>query len=323
MVNIRIARLLYYIENYAKDALPQRYFAARRPTRLDQVANLDLAELRRRLRYYNKLAVPFTPALEAHTIKGTPRGASRYYFDFMETARYFPATSRVSTLFGDVTHVPDVATVVKSRPIGEHNANSVLMKLDKFRHFRQTHDAIPFSEKKAGVVWRGAPNNDRRLSLVKTFSGHPHIDVGTTGKNSPPEWQKPFLSIEQQLQYRYILSIEGNDVATNLKWIMSSNSLCFSPKLRFETWYMEGSLEAGRHYVEIRDDMSDLEEKFEYYERNPAEAQVIVREAQAYRNRFLDARMDEALSLLVLEKYLCLSGQLSPSDLLTEAMADA
>ena len=56
------------------------------------------------------------------------------------------------------------------------------------------------------------------------------------------------------------MSLEGIDVATNLKWIMSSNSLCFSPKLRYETWFMEGKLVPGVHFVEVRDDFDDLAE---------------------------------------------------------------
>jgi len=35
-----------------------------------------------------------------------------------------------------------------------------------------------------------------------------------------------YLSIDQQRRLPLHRSLEGNDVATNLKWIMSSNSLC-------------------------------------------------------------------------------------------------
>ena len=52
---------------------------------------------------------------------------------------------------------------------------------------------------------------------------------------------RPKLSILEQLEYKFVLCLEGNDVATNLKWVMSSNSLAVMPKPRYETWFMEGS----------------------------------------------------------------------------------
>lgn len=316
-LKIRIARVLYYLKNYAKEALPQRYFVNQRSALCDDLEQLDAAQIERRLNYYNKLTTPFEVPSHAHAIAETPRGSSRYYFDFMETARYFPRELNLSTLFGDVTHIPESPTVVKSRPIGDENANAVLMKLDKFRHFQRVDDILPFKAKKPALVWRGAPNNALRLKLLEKFSDHAAIDVGSTGANSPTQWQKPFLSLNQQLQYRYILSIEGNDVATNLKWIMSSNSLCFSPKPRFETWFMEGCLEAGRHYVEVRDDMADLEEKLQYYENNPDEALKIIHAAQQYLEAFFDEKTERIVSLLVLEKYLYLSGQVECSTILS------
>ncbi|QQD22544.1 hypothetical protein GJQ54_12555 [Oceanospirillaceae bacterium ASx5O] len=106
-----------------------------------------------------------------------------------------------------------------------------------------------------------------------------------------------------QLQYRYILSMEGYDVATNLKWIMFSNSLCMMRKPRFETWMMEGRLEAGVHYVELKDDHSDFAEKIAYYELNPVEVLRIIENAQNYMKQFFDEKIELITSLKVLDKY--------------------
>ena len=37
------------------------------------------------------------------------------------------------------------------------------------------------------------------------------------------------------------------------------------PKPKYETWFMEGKLKDGSHYIEVKDDYSDLEEKIKYY----------------------------------------------------------
>ncbi len=51
----------------------------------------------------------------------------------------------------------------------------------------------------------------------------------------------PFMSIDEQLGHKFIMCIRGNDVATNLKWVMSSSSIAVMPRPDVESWYMEGS----------------------------------------------------------------------------------
>lgn len=46
---------------------------------------------------------------------------------------------------------------------------------------------------------------------------------------SPERFLKPSLSIRQQLGYRYLVSVEGNDVASGLKWMLASNSTVLMP----------------------------------------------------------------------------------------------
>ncbi|TIP49593.1 MAG: lipopolysaccharide biosynthesis protein, partial [Mesorhizobium sp.] len=82
-------------------------------------------------------------------------------------------------------------------------------------------------------------------------------DAGSHRADAPDGYRKPFLNIEQQRRYRYIVSLEGNDVATNLKWIMSSNSLCLMPEPTYETWFAEAKVEPNIHYVPLQRDFSD------------------------------------------------------------------
>src|SRR5690606_29582030 len=96
-----------------------------------------------------------------------------------------------------------------------------------------------------------------------------------------PHWLTEKLSIDAHLDYKFILALEGNDVATNLKWVMSSNSLAVMPIPKFETWFMESTLIPDFHYVCIKDDYSDLEEKLKHYIQHPNEALKII--ANAHR----------------------------------------
>jgi hypothetical protein len=78
----------------------------------------------------------------------------------------------------------------------------------------------------------------------------------------------------------------------------------------FETWFMEGRLEPGRHYVLLRDDYSDLSEKIDFYTRNTGEALTIIRAAHDHVNQFKDRKKERLVFLLVMAKYFALSGQL-------------
>ena len=89
-------------------------------------------------------------------------------------------------------------------------------------------------------------------------------------------YEKNYLSIEEQLKYKFIFSIEGADVNINLKWIAQSNSLCFMNKPTHESWFMENSLIPDFHYVSIDDSFDNVTEKIQYYLDNPNDAEAII-----------------------------------------------
>ena len=84
---------------------------------------------------------------------------------------------------------------------------------------------------------------------------------------------------------------------------MSSNSLAIMPRPTCETWFMEATLIPDFHYVEIKPDFSDLEEKMRYYIEHPYKAQEIIDHAHEYVNQFKDKKREKLISLLVLKKY--------------------
>jgi hypothetical protein len=85
---------------------------------------------------------------------------------------------------------------------------------------------------------------------------------------------------------------------------------------------MEGRLEAGRHYVQLRDDFADLEEKILHCERHPDEAFAIIRSANEHVARFFDERRERLLSLLVLAKYFAMTGQIELDSRVADLIRD-
>ena len=305
-----IHRLDYYVRGFVADLVPRACFARRLERLRRDFAHISAdQELLARVDYCNKLADGEIHHIDAER-PPTVWDGSRYYYDFMETRRFFDPSLRCRVLFGDITHVPDQPTIVKSRPIGEDNRNSVLLKLDRLRHFKLHSDPYAFEVKQPLAIWRGNVQTlPWRQRLVERHYDNPRCDIGPAPQPYGRFAAKPYLSPVDQMRYRYILSIEGNDVATNLKWIMASNSLCMMPRPRFETWFLEGRLIAGTHYVELRPDYEDLDDKIEYYERHPEDAKALVANANAYVRQFLDQRQERLVQLLVMEKYFKSTGQ--------------
>ncbi|MFN3363192.1 MAG: glycosyl transferase family 90 [Allorhizobium sp.] len=302
----------YYAAGITRHAVPREWYLQRCRQILGELeASPELEELMRRANYYNRL--PPCSVEPGTRLNAVDRAQSRYYFDLDEYLRYFPCRLKVDYLFGDVTWVPNTPSIVKSRPTGGENGNSVLLNLDKLRHFRLCADDTPWEKKKPMAVWRGALNNPLRMELLRRHHESASADVGHIGETKDGVQAKGFLSPQDQMGYRYILSIEGFDVATNLKWIMASRSVCVMPKGRYETWFMEGGLIPDHHFVEVRPDFSDLEDKIAELERNPQWAQDIVANANAYVASFCDRKTERKISLLVLQKYFEATGQLPPS----------
>lgn len=230
-------------------------------------------------------------------------GQKVYYLDSMEYARAFSPSNRWHLLSGDITYVDDVPSIVKSRPVDGNNANSVIMKLDKVRHFIFRKDTIPFREKIDKAIFRGkVDGKPGRLSFVKKFLGNPRFDVGVID-NAPPQCKCEKMSIYDHFKYKYIMTLEGNDVASNLKWVMASNSIAVMPRPKYETWFMEGTLVPNYHYIEVKPDFSDLEEKMDYYTSHPEKAEKIISHAHEFTRQFQNKTREKIISLLVLEKY--------------------
>lgn len=305
-------KIPYYIKNYTYNSLPEFFFKRKYKSLRAFEAQANQDELNFRLSYYVKTNNSFKLPTNSVAISEFKRGrGTGYFFDLKEFLHYFKNDTKFNYHFGDETHINAEPTLFKARPIEGANENSILFKLNKNRHFRWVNDTIPFRKKSDKLVWRGTAHHELRKRFAEAYYQHPRCDVGQTNERSGrgKPWQKEPMTIDEQLAYKFIFCPEGRDVATNLKWAMSSNSLCLMPKPAYETWFMEGILQADVHYVEIARDFSDLEEKMDYYLANPSEAENIIANAHAHVARFQNKNLEDLLCLNVLSRFAELSGQ--------------
>ena len=317
----------YYLRHVLAALVPRIFYRLRLQSELKRIKYYDKEYIFSRLNYYNKKENRFTVSENSTTNKNFRRlqlgnikeniikknkevkKHTTYFFDLYKLFSFFDNKKKLDFIFGDITKAQKIPTIVKSRPI-INSDDSIILNLNKVRHFHFINDHKKFIDKKNKEVWRGYGENSKaRQYFLKNYHHISMFNIGQTGPVLDAPWVKNFMPISNQLDYKFIFCIEGVDTATSIKWVMSSNSVCVMPKPKYETWFMEGTLQPDVHYIEISDDFSNAEQKIKYFIEHPNQVLKIIENAQAHVEQFKHAKREKLISLMVLDKYFSLSGQ--------------
>ena len=219
---------------------------------------------------------------------------------------------------GDTYEQQPLYALTKSRSIYDHKA-TILKCFEIDRHWLHYYFNLiqfdrPFAWKKNALVWRGTTTGqeDRPASrfacVTRWYEQHPEIDVGfssvSQGKERFRDYTKDGKSINKLLTYKYILSIEGNDKDSGLNWKLNSNSIVFMAKPTCVSWLMEDQLVPNYHYILVKDDFSDLHDRYKWCEEHPSECLRIVQNANRYMSMFLDIGNELDIERRVLNTYM-------------------
>ncbi|MDE7412077.1 MAG: lipopolysaccharide A protein [Paramuribaculum sp.] len=310
-------RLRYYGGNFARYFLPSGWWRIMYQRKIKRLTPDELARMEKRVKYYINLpeGASYNPktAVEVgnfHFPYKAKKKFSGYFFDLFELVRCGNRNNKFNYLFGDIREETDCACFVKSRPVSAGTSLSVITRLDGLRHFAFISDTRDYKSKKDMLVFRNVVQHQPwRTAFLRLYHNHPMVDAGQVNHDMAenPAHIKPRLSIEEQLEYKFICCIEGHDVATNLKWVMSSNSIAVMPRPRIESWYMEGTLKGDYHYIEVKPDYSDVIDKIQYYIDHPEEAEAIISHAHEYVNQFRDTRRELLIGRMVAMRYFQLT----------------
>ncbi len=183
-------KFFYYLSVLGRQLRPKLLLRKKASALLNK--NLtDVSEwVRFTINYYNKLSPQQSLSDEAIQIKDykMPEKIRVYYFDSKEYLDYFDQRLKFQILPGDIIDIPDKPALVKSRPIAGDNANSVLLNLDKSRHFNFITDHIPFGEKKNKLVGRSEFAQVHRELFFQKYHKHPLCDLKKAFKSSDPDY---------------------------------------------------------------------------------------------------------------------------------------
>ncbi len=196
---------------------------------------------------------------------------------------------------------------------------AVLLKLIKFtRHWEHFYNyyssfCTPFDKKIDKFFWRGAttgkseiPGN--RFKLIRDyFDSDPRLDIGYTvfcqGHDDLRTYQKNMVDIPEYSEYKYLLSIPGNDKDSGLAWKLASRSVVLMPRPRVSSWLMENMLLPGFHYIQIQDDFADLIPILDWCDKNQHICYQIAENARLFMKQFLDQPNEIAIERQVIREY--------------------
>lgn len=146
------------------------------------------------------------------------------------------------------------------------------------------------------AVFRGGPSGcgytietNQRLRLIHLKGSSKDLDVGIVSeKNTIDSNSIRFdpvyglgmlntgikssnrLNYVEQSNYKYIIHVDGNVNAYRLLSIMATGSLIIRVRSSFTSWF-EHLIEPGKHFVEVKSDLSDLLEKVQWCKKNDSQ----------------------------------------------------
>ena len=85
--------------------------------------------------------------------------------------------------------------------------------------------------------------------------------------------------------------------------MLYSNSVVLMAKPRNFSWIMEDKLIPNIHYILLKDDYSNLEEKYKWCKNNLDKCKEISRNATQYMKQFLDIEKERELEKEVIRRY--------------------
>ena len=219
--------------------------------------------------------------------------------------------------------------LAKARRAGAHARgnegscrNPVLLKMLRFRHYHGLTaggPGQPFSERRDAAVWRGSTTGPREAYVGGAGAGagareaptHPRaslvtrmdewelsgiVDVGVVRyvQGVPQRWGWKWPLMGRWLAaYKMVIQVEGNDVASGLKWALLSGSAVVMPLPKVDSWAMESTLVPWVHYIPVEDDFSNLVERTVWCIDHPATCETIARQGACHMAKFLDEDADE------------------------------
>ena len=173
-------------------------------------------------------------------------------------------------------------------------------------------DLNPWEKKLERAIWRGSDTDLHLLNrqieqltipeIHSYYQTRPRYRISQISKTSPDyvdagfshigravldplvaDLRKRYLPIESQLQYKYIMSLDGWGWPTNFIWSLASNSLSLKIDPGIVDWYYR-PFKPYEHYLPIQKDLSDLVDAIKWAKEHDDQCrQIAINASQLFR----------------------------------------
>lgn len=165
---------------------------------------------------------------------------------------------------------------------------------------------IPWESKKPIAYWRGCLSGGKaptvRTSVVWELHDFPHADAKLTRNlNMNPDHMGRLLfpkdsrfydnsrSLQEHIQHKYILILDGNCIASALQWVFASGSVPILVTHPENNWWFRKFLVDGYHYISVNYDLSNLKEVIQYLVEHDEYAHDIATHAMEFSQTVLSS----------------------------------
>jgi hypothetical protein len=153
--------------------------------------------------------------------------------------------------------------------------------LNHYNGYRSVHEGIPFDSKISKIVYASQPRGTKynfttRRDIEVTQREYFNSDKVPKTNIVAPQW----IDRKEQIKYKYVLDIDGNSSTWDATaWKLNSGSVLLKTDSAWRQWFYDELL-PWTHYVPIKDDFSDIDEKFAWCESHQDECRAMIAECK-------------------------------------------
>lgn len=151
-----------------------------------------------------------------------------------------------------------------------------------------------WKDRKSTLFWRGVLSGYDKPTLRERVVRHLLDNKNTDVRPTPTaagehlveglDFETERCSIEKHFEYKYILIVDGNVIASNHQWVFGSGAVPVMITHPKNFYWFSRFLRPMQNYVPISYDLSDLNDKIEWLIENDDKAQEIAANAIAFSN---------------------------------------
>lgn len=148
-----------------------------------------------------------------------------------------------------------------------------------YHSFRSFHRGIPFNQKINKVAFasrkeRGSKYNFTERRDIETNQREYFYSDNVSKKNI--FCSSGWVDSKDLVNYKYILDIDGIAATWDATaWKLNSGSVIFKTDSCWKQWFYD-EFEPWKNYVPVKDDFSDIDERFEWCETHPEECKKMI-----------------------------------------------